>query len=246
MEKSREYTVVADLHCHTVASTHAYSTVTELAEAAAARGLVAVGCTDHGIGMPDSPHLWHFENLHVLPDIIAGVRVLRGVEANVIGFDGRLDMPDGVLRRLELVVASMHRYTMPTGSAEQITEAWLGVARNQYVDIIGHSGTPSFAYYYEAVIPILGENGVAVEINESTFGTRGSSVPNCRRIAELCKKYEVPVALDSDAHYHAAVGRTPRCAALLRELDFPPELVVNGSVEALRRFFKNRNKSIVF
>lgn len=39
---------VADLHCHTVASTHAYSTVGELAQAAASQGLSAVACTDHG------------------------------------------------------------------------------------------------------------------------------------------------------------------------------------------------------
>lgn len=245
MENS-SYTVVADLHCHTVASAHAYSTVTELAEAAADKGMVAVGCTDHGVGMPDSPHIWHFENLKALPDKIAGVRVLRGVEANVTGFDGRLDMEDKILSSLELVVASMHRYTMPSGSAGQMTQAWLAVAENPYVDIIGHSGAPAFAYDYETVIPVFGKNGKAVEINESTFNVRKSSVPNCRRIAELCKKYNVPIALDSDAHYHLSVGCTSHCAELLRELDFPQELIVNGSVEALSRFFKNRNKTIVF
>lgn len=245
MENS-SYPVVADLHCHTVASTHAYSTVTELAEAAAEKGLIAVGCTDHGVGMPDSPHIWHFENLKALPDKIAGVRVLRGVEANVTGFDGRLDMEDKLLGSLELVVASMHRYTMPSGTAGQMTEAWLAVAENPYVDIIGHSGAPAFAYDYETVIPVFGKNGKAVEINESTFNVRKSSVSNCRRIAELCKKYNVPIALDSDAHYHLSVGCTPHCTELLRELDFPQELIVNGSVEALNRFFKNRNKNIVF
>lgn len=47
--------VVADLHCHTVASTHAYSTVTELARAAAEQRLLAIACTDHGPGAPDAP-----------------------------------------------------------------------------------------------------------------------------------------------------------------------------------------------
>lgn len=59
--------VVADLHCHTIASTHAYSTVTELAKAASERGLLAIACTDHGPAAPDSPHIWHFGNLDVLP-----------------------------------------------------------------------------------------------------------------------------------------------------------------------------------
>ena len=103
-----KYSVIADLHCHTVASDHAYSTITELANAAAEKGLVAVGCTDHGTGIQDAPHMWHFYNLDALPDTISGVRVLRGVEANVMDFAGRLDMEDYVLDRLEIVVASMH------------------------------------------------------------------------------------------------------------------------------------------
>lgn len=64
--------VVADLHCHTVASTHAYSTVTELARAAAEQRLLAIACTDHGPGAPDAPHLWHFGNMDVLPPSIEG------------------------------------------------------------------------------------------------------------------------------------------------------------------------------
>lgn len=244
MDNANKYKTIADFHCHTVASTHAYSTVTELAAAAAERGFVAVGCTDHGIGVPDSPHIWHFENLKALPDKIAGVRVLRGVEANVMDFQGRLDMNDDILSRLELVIASMHRGVMPAGSVEECTAAWLAIAENPYVDIIGHSGAPVFAYDYETVIPAVGRNGKAMEINENTFLVRKSSVHNCRRIAELCKKYRVPIALDSDAHYHMSVGQTPHCIELLREVDFPPELIVNGSLDSLNRFFRKRN--IVF
>ena len=238
------YTVAADLHCHTVASTHAYSTVTELAQAAAERGLAAVGCTDHAPAMPDAPHLWHFHNLSSLPDFIAGVRVLRGAEANVLGPDGKLDLDEETLRDLELVVASMHRQTMPPSTVEECTAAWLAVAANPQVDIIGHSGSPQFAYDYERVIPEFGRQGKAVEINEGTFRVRRSSAPNCRRIAELCKKYGVAIVLDSDAHYHAQVGEFPHGFALLREVDFPQELLVNGSVESLNAFFCRRGRKI--
>ncbi|HIW74174.1 MAG TPA: phosphatase [Firmicutes bacterium] len=238
------YAVAADLHCHTVASTHAFSTVTELARAAAQRGLAAVGCTDHAPAMPDAPHLWHFQNLKSLPDRIEGVRVLRGAEANVLGPDGRLDLEAEALQNLELVIASMHRQTMPPSSPEECTAAWLAVAANPFVDIIGHSGTPQFAYDYERVIPEFGRQGKAVEINEGTFRVRKSSVPNCRRIAELCKKHGVFVSLDSDAHFHGQVGLFPHCRALLREVGFPKELIVNGSVESLSAFFRRRGRPV--
>jgi putative hydrolase len=241
LSSKREYNIIADLHCHTLASSHAYSTVTELAQAAAPNGLIAVGCTDHGIGMEDSPHLWHFLNLRDLPDKIAGVRVLRGVEANVTGFDGYLDMPVEVLERLELVVVSMHGGLMPSGTVDECTQAWLAVAENPYVDIIGHSGSPEYAYDYETVLKAAAKNGKAVELNEHSFAVRTSSIKNCRIIAALCKKLGVPVSIDSDSHYHDAVGHFPNCYEMLREIDFPPELIINSSVESMNRFFKRKN-----
>lgn len=232
--------IVADLHCHTLASDHAYSTVTELAAAAAEKGLRAVACTDHGIGIEDAPHLWHFMNLGILPPTIHGVRVLHGVEANVLDMSGRLDMPEDVLGELDIVVASMHSGLTPQDGVEACTQAWLAIARNPLVDIIGHSGTPGYAYDYETVIPEFGRCGKVVEINENTFAVRQSSLPRCRRIAELCKRHGVRVTVDSDAHYHAAVGEVSRCLALLREIDFPPELVINGSEARFAEFCREK------
>lgn len=103
-----------------LASSHAYSTVTEVARQAAAMGMLAVGCTDHGIGIEDAPHLWHFLNLRILPPYIDGVRVLRGVEANVMDFTGRLDMPEEAFQRLELVIASMHEGLCRRGAGRSI------------------------------------------------------------------------------------------------------------------------------
>ncbi len=236
--------VAADLHCHTLASTHAYSTVTELAGAAARAGLAALAVTDHGIGLEDSPHLWHFECLKILPPEISGVRILHGVEANVMDMEGRIDMPESLLAGLDIVVASMHGGLTPAEGREACTEAWLRVAANPHVDIIGHSGTPCYAYDYERVIPVFGSYGKVVEINENTFAVRESSLENCRRIALLCKKHRVRVVLDSDAHYHEAVGRVPRCLALLRDIGFPPELIVNGSRDGFAAFCREKGISI--
>lgn len=236
--------VVADLHCHTLASDHAYSTVTELAQAAAEKKLLAVACTDHGVQMPDAPHIWHFRNLNQLPPCIHGVRVLRGVEANVLDKDGTLDMESADLEELEIVVASMHRGLMPGGNVDDMSAAWMAVAKNPLVDIIGHSGDPFYAYDYETLIPLFGETGKIVEINENTFAVRRQSLDNCRKIALLCKRYGVRIALDSDAHYHACVGSVPHCLELLREVAFPSELIVNGSEEAFQNYMKERHISL--
>ena len=80
----------ADLHTHTIASTHGYSTITEMATAAAQQGLKLLAITDHGPASPDAPHLWHFHNYKILPRRIAGVWLLKGVEANIVDEYGSL------------------------------------------------------------------------------------------------------------------------------------------------------------
>ena len=74
---------LVDTHTHTVASTHAYSTLQEYVVMAKQKGIKLFATTDHGPDMADAPHFWHFVNLRVIPRIVDGVGILRGIEANI-------------------------------------------------------------------------------------------------------------------------------------------------------------------
>lgn len=50
---------VLDTHTHTVSSGHAYSTLREMIQAAAAKGLEAIALTDHAMALPGSCHEFH-------------------------------------------------------------------------------------------------------------------------------------------------------------------------------------------
>ncbi|MGL4859384.1 MAG: PHP domain-containing protein, partial [Enterobacteriaceae bacterium] len=52
-----------DLHMHTVASTHAYSTLHDYLAEARLKGIRLLAITDHGPRMPDAPHEWYFNNM---------------------------------------------------------------------------------------------------------------------------------------------------------------------------------------
>ncbi len=231
---------IADFHTHTVFSPHAYSTITENAAAAAKCGMLAVACTDHGEATPDTGHHWHFTNMKILPPYIEGVRVLHGIESNVLDFNGSIDTSPALRQQMELVIASMHAGTMPTGTIEEITAAWTAVAADPDVDIIGHCGTPRFAFDYAAVIPLFGQYGKVVEINEGSFRVRKESFENCKTVALLCKKHGVRIAVNSDAHFHTHVGQFAQSVELLKEIEFPPELIVNNSEAALQTFFEKK------
>ncbi len=114
------------------------------------------------------------------------------------------------------------------------------VIENPYIDIIGHSGSPAYRYDYEAVILKAKENRKLLEINEHSFSVRKSSVPNCKAIALLCKKHGVPIAVNSDAHFITDLGNYSNALAMLKEIDFPEELIINTSYEKIKQYLAPR------
>lgn len=237
--------IVADTHTHTIASTHAYGTVKEMVEEAAALGLYAIAITDHGPNMPGSPRQWYFNNLNAIPSTYLGVRVLKGAEANIADFDGNLDIDEPTLKSLEWIVASIHDPTLDTSiiqpDFETCTALYLNAAENPYINVIGHCGTPRYKFDYEEVIPVLAEKGKLIEINDSAFKRQKNSISNCVQIAKICKKVGASIVVNTDAHFMTELGRFDGTLRMLEEIQFPEELVVNSSIERFEKYLREHN-----
>ena len=221
--------IIADLHTHTLASTHAFNTVTEMARAAYEMGHKAIAITDHGPQMPDSPHIWHFYNLMRLPQKIEGVFLLRGMEADVLNIRGELDFSQAEFERLQpdWVIASIHSDTLQPGeyTQEDFNQLWLNIAQNPYVDMIGHSESKRYRYDYDALAPVFARN-------------------HMKELALACKQAGTKVAVNSDGHSIYHLGRVEHILNLLREIDFPQELVVNASMETLVQVLHEHKKPV--
>lgn len=236
--------LIADLHTHTIASTHAYATITEMANEAKNQGLFALAITDHARSMPGAPGPYYFESLCVLPQYLNGVRLIKGIEANITSYDGELDCDKRLQSSLEWVVASMHTITLkgePT--VEKCTQAYLKLAENPNVNVIAHSGSDYFKYDYEAVIPRLAKAGILIEINDSAFRYKKDCMPNCVKIAQLCKKYGARICVDSDAHFTDTLGRCGETLKMLDDIGFPEKLIVNANVDTMKEYLKEKNIS---
>lgn len=233
--------LIADTHCHTIASSHAYSTILENAAEAKRKGLKFMAITDHVGVIPDTPGCWYFQNLRVLPKEIYGVKILKGIESNVLGPSGRIDIPEfNEGAGLDWVIASIHEIAWAGAkTVENCTKAWINVAKNPVVNVIGHSGLVSFKYDYEQVIPIFKESHKLIEINASSFLVRKGSYDNCKKIAEICKKCSAQVVVNSDCHIATHVGRFDAALDLLREVDFPENLIVNANLDTFESYVKN-------
>lgn len=145
--------IVADLHTHTICCGHAYSTLREMAEGAHRNGIKIIATTDHGPNMPGAADLTYFTRLGCLPEVVAGTRILKGVEANIVGQHGELDVPDEILATLDIVLVGFHPLCGYTGKdCKENTRAMIGAIQNPLVDLIVHPGNPFFPIDVERVV----------------------------------------------------------------------------------------------
>lgn len=230
--------IVADMHTHTIASGHAYSTLNEMAAEAARKGLLAIAVTDHGPALPGGPHMYHFGAMRFFPESISGVRIFRGIEANILDIRGTLDLPESYLHKLDFVMAGLHEGCGWDGEGSgRNTEAVINAMENPLVKAISHPGNPIFPLDYEAVVAGARRTGTALEMNNTSFSiSRKGSRPNCEKLARLIALHGAQVAIGSDAHIAQMVGVFDDAVAVVEEAGIPEAQVINSSMERLLAF----------
>jgi putative hydrolase len=219
-----------DLHTHTVASTHAFSTLMENVKSAKEKGIEYIGITDHGPNMPGGAHIYFFQNMWVLPREIDGVKILRSAEANIINYNGEIDMQKATCKFADYLVASLHTPCIEPGTKEQNTNAIIGAMKHPKVKIIGHPDDGRYPVDYEKLVKASIEYGCVLELNNSSInpnGFRQNTRDNVITFLELCKSYNAPIAVNSDAHICTDIGRHNYALELLEEINFPEALIMN-------------------
>lgn len=225
--------IVADLHTHTLACGHGFSTVTEIIRAAADCKLEAVALTEHGPGYPGSVGHAYFNTYRDIPSDLFGIKVFKGCEANLMNFSGALDFEAERLAKMDLVIASCHKEVTPIGSVEENTAMYIGAIKNPYVDIIGHPDSPLYPIDIEKVVKAAVEYNVALEVNNSSPAARPGSEAICAEMIHCAKRFGAKLAVGSDAHYHLVVGRFDYAFAIINQCDYPLDQVINASMEML-------------
>ena len=253
------YQILGDAHTHTIASRHAYSTIGENVSAAKKAGLTFLGSADHfGNMVYEDPSLINFQNffnMRIWPREWDGITVFRACEADITNLAGALygqDMPcpnnivgrpfrdekslyERVTDGLDYVVASIHNGMFAREAPiSQTTEMYLGALEQPKVFIIGHPGRSGIPFDLDEVLGRAKELHKCIEVNEHTFDTdpEGKYHARCSKIAERCAELGVGIVVSTDAHICPDVGHFELSCAMLEEIHFPQELIVNRSLEA--------------
>lgn len=228
-----------DVHTHTIASGHAFSTLQEMAQAAAGKGLKVLGITEHSPGIPGTCHPIYFRNLHVVPRRMYGLELLLGAEINILDGQGNLDLDEDYMKMLDIRIAGIHSLCYKHGTIDENTHGMVQAIRNPFIHIISHPGDGTAALHFEPMVVAAKEHHTLLEINNSSLKPTRNK-PDAREnnltILRLCKKYEVPVILGSDAHISFDIARYDNLYELLQLTGFPKELIMNRDVKSFKEY----------
>lgn len=235
-----------DLHMHTTASDGKVDAET-MATAAREAGLDYIVITDHSNALPmvngldNTRALEHAAAIRALDKRISGIRVLAGVECDILA-DGRMDLDDEVLKALDFVIASLHSgLTQPR---DVITARVLEAIENPWVDMLGHPTGRKLLRRdgadldIDAVLDAAAAHGVAMEINGQA--DRLDLRPEHARKA---RARGIPIAVDSDAHSPRGLGLKRWGLIMARRAGLTPAECLNARpFQAFRKSLRRNRR----
>jgi len=227
---------ILDTHTHTIASGHAYNTINEMAKSAADKGLKLLAITDHAPMMPGASSYMYFLNYKALRREKYGVKLLFGVEFNILDKNGTLDLRGDAASALDIGIASLHPPCYKPGTVQENLGAYIKAMQNPHVNIIGHPDDGRFPVDMEGLVLAAKEHHVLLELNNASLNPKGfrqDAEKNDLEMLALCKKYSQPVVVGSDAHVEEDVGNFSFAKRLIEQAGFPEELVINTSIDKL-------------
>lgn len=237
-----------DYHTHTVYS-HGSGTIRENVEEAIRKGLKEIAICDHGPGhylygvkRKNLPKMR--EEIDRLNDEYSdrGINILLGVESNLTGFNGDIDMDEDLIKLTDILLLGYHYGTTPHSlrdglgmyimnpftklfpigrkSALELNTMAFVKAINRYpIDFITHPGSKA-KVDIKTLAREAGKVGTALEINSKHSQL---SVENIK----IALEEDVDFIVGSDAHRPEDVGNVQVSLDRVREAGLPSERIKN-------------------
>ena len=237
--------IFGDYHTHTPYS-HGKGTVLENVTVAKQKGLKEIAITDHGYG-----HKLFGVKRERFRDLVkeckkaqekTGVRVLVGMEANLISNDGTIDLAKKELEMLDVVLVGHHNFVKAKTVADQFslfvrniiskifpvsknkieknTQAYLNMLKKYpQIDVITHLNYGMKVNTMKVALAAK-ENDVLIELNGKRILFTDQEMVNMANAG-------VKFIINSDAHSKNAVAEVNNAINLITRLNIPRELIVN-------------------
>ncbi len=219
--------ISVDLHSHTLMSQCGIHTHLEMLHAARDRGLAGLAITDHGPALKGRLPSPVYERLG---QPLEGIRLIKGIEANVTDAEGAVDVPDWLLPLLDLVLLGLHvKFPRPAHHADWTDSMLAAIRRNPWVDLITHPVDENFPMDIERLAVAAKVQGIALELNNSKVLYKRTSPERVRQFLDVCRETGCRIAVCSDAHTVCEIGGDESVRPLLEASGIPASQIVNAT-----------------
>ena len=200
----KESEIKGDLHVHSKWS-DGTSSIEEIAKAAQERGYQYVAICDHSQslriahGLDESRLKKQIEEIGRVNEKLKGFQILKGTEVDILT-DGKLDLPEKILEKLDFVVAAVH-----SGFKQdkvKMTKRMIRALENPFLNIIAHpsgrllGARDPYEVEMDELMEAAKKYGKALEIN-AYFQRLDLNDIHCRKAKEM----GIRVGIGTDAHH---------------------------------------------
>jgi DNA polymerase (family 10) len=191
-----------DLHVHTKL-TDGRNTLEEMADAAIKKGYEYLGITEHSRHVTVARGLKPEELVKRIKEIDrfnarSRILVLKSIELDILE-DGSLDLPDDILKELDVTVCAVHyKFNLPL---EKQTERIIRAMDNPYVNILAHptgrliNERKPYEIDMERIMHAAKERGCFMELN-----SHPDRLDLLDSHCKMAKDTGVKIAISTDAH----------------------------------------------
>jgi putative hydrolase len=234
-----------DLHLHTIASGHAHNTILEYINRARELRMKIIGISDHGPGNDDTlVNELYFRVISRLPKFVKGLRILKGIEANIIDSKGSLDISDNTIEnKLDYVMANLHYGSAYKDSGKvKNTKALINAIGSGKIDIITH---PFWMGHFEIDIEKVSkeacEHNVLLEVDTHYIGKHQLEpymIENLTKMIEVAKKYKKKVIVGSDAHNIWELADDTPLKKIKNKIGLTDKMIINNYPKELLKLLR--------
>lgn len=229
-----------DLHTHSIASGHAINTIDELIDYASKLGLTHLGITEHGPSMEGAPHEGYFWISDKIPQLIKGVNVYLGIEANILNKEGDIDLSQDILKTQRIVSAGLHKKTPYINNTKSNnTEAIINTIKSGLCAIITHPLRDDFQVYIEPIVEAALNNNVLLELNNQTFSDISeNTLKEYTKMIRLIKEKGGYVILGSDSHINFTLGNFDNILNHSSKIGLDDKIIINNYPGKIKEYLR--------
>lgn len=222
-----------DIHVHSVASGHAFSTLNEIVTTAINRKMKVIGISDHGPSMIGAPRESYFTMTRDINTFSKDIIVLFGCEANILDISGKIDLSVKTIEQLNFVIAGLHKLTpYEYNDCLSNTKALIACMEKNRIFALAHPINGIFKIEIRPVVEAAKYYNIALEINDRELARcSNDTYINYIKFIDQCVKYEVPLIVGSDSHTLQTVGVFSQIVKIKDALDISSVYTYNDHIQ---------------